>query len=97
MPHLLINSLPAWMYQPQSGVVQSISLQHRPKGPDAPIALWRCLTTLSLQNSPERADDGCMNCQVFAKQKPKAQKWHGCHNSWSFAKQNSARSNCVAV
>jgi hypothetical protein len=37
------------MYQPQSGVVQSISLQHRPKGPD----------------------DGCINSQVFASQKPK--------------------------
>jgi hypothetical protein len=34
LPHLLINSLPAWMYKPQSGVVQSISLQHSPAGAD---------------------------------------------------------------
>jgi hypothetical protein len=47
------------MYKPQSGVVQSISLQHSPAG----------------------ADDGCMYSQVFASQKPEADKWHGCHLS----------------
>jgi hypothetical protein len=58
-PHLFNNSLPARMYKPQSGVVQSISLQHSPAG----------------------ADDGCIYSQVFALQKPEADKWHGCHLS----------------
>jgi hypothetical protein len=37
---------------------------------------------------------GCKDFQVFALQKPKAKKWHGGRIFWSFAKQNSERSNC---
>jgi hypothetical protein len=36
---------------------------------------------------------GCVNSRVFARQKPKAQKWHGDRIFWSFAEQNSERSN----
>jgi hypothetical protein len=34
-------------------------------------------TTPSLQHRPGGLDDGCVDFPVFAKQKPKAQKWHG--------------------
>jgi hypothetical protein len=38
-----------------------------------------------------------MYAWVFAKQKPTANKWHGCRISRSFAKQNSERPNRYAV
>jgi hypothetical protein len=62
-----------------------------PKGQNAPAN--SCLEFCEAASM----EAGCMDSWVFALQKPKAKKWHGHRNPWSFAKQNSERSNCAAV
>jgi hypothetical protein len=58
---------------------KTFPLQHRSAGPDAPIALWRCLKPFPYSTGPKGLMTAVYSFQVFALQKPTAQKWHGGH------------------